>query len=130
MQQYEASFAAVFGPNYSAFSFWKARVALYALLKALQLEESDEVILPGYTCVVVPNAVRFSGAQPVYADIAKGQYNLDPESVEQRITPRTRALIIQHTYGVPAEVKALARIAAKHKLVTIEDCAHVLLGSR
>src|SRR5262244_3893454 len=100
MRPYETCFAAIFGTNYYAFCFWKARVALYALLRALDLQENDEVILPGYTCIVVSNAIRFAGAKPVYADIAPGRSNLDPISVQQRITSHTRVLIVQHTYGI------------------------------
>src|SRR5215510_9813442 len=73
MRAYETCFTATFGTNYYAFCFWKARVALYALLRALDLQENDEVILPGYTCIVVSNAIRFAGAKPVYADIAPGR---------------------------------------------------------
>jgi len=126
---YEANFAAVFGEGYQAFSFWKARIALYAILKALDLKNGDEVILPGYTCVVVPNAVQYAGATPIYADIALGDYNLDPASVQQCITPRTRAIIVQHTYGIPADMDALRALADQHQVYLIEDCAHVLLDS-
>jgi perosamine synthetase len=130
MGPYEERFAALFGPEYQAFSFWKGRVALYALLKALDLGEKDEVILPGYTCVVVPNAIRFAGAKPVFADIASGQYNLDPLHAEQLVSRQTRALIVQHTYGIPANMGPLRVLAEKSKLHLIEDCAHVLVGSR
>jgi dTDP-4-amino-4,6-dideoxygalactose transaminase len=130
MHAFEARFAATFGPEFHAFAFWKGRIALYAILLALDLQDGDEVVLPGYTCVVVPNAVRYAGARPIYADIIPDGYNLDPISVEQRITPRTRALIVQHTYGIPADVTALSALAAKHQLSMIEDCAHVLPGSR
>jgi len=130
MQSYETRFAGMFGTDYYAFSFWKARVALYAILKALDLKEVDEVILPGYTCVVVPNVVRYAGAKPIYADIGQGRYNIDPASVEQRISPHTRALIVQHTYGIPADICSLQAIEKKYGLYLIEDCAHVLLGSR
>lgn len=129
MQSYEARFAAIFGADYYAFSFWKGRVGLYAILKAMDLKENDEVILPGYTCVAVPNAVRFAGAVPVYSDIAPGHFNLDPATVRQSITSRTRALIVQHTYGIPADVDELQTIAGKNGLEIIEDCAHVLAGS-
>ena len=130
MRPYEARFAASFGKDYYAFCFWKGRVALYSILRALDLEKSDEVILPAYTCVVVPNAIRYAGAQPIYADIAPGRYNLDPRSVGDRVTSSTRALIIQHTYGIPADLASLKRIAEKYGLCLIEDCAHVLLGSK
>jgi dTDP-4-amino-4,6-dideoxygalactose transaminase len=129
MHDYEARFAAMFGNRYHAFAFWKGRIALYAILKALDLTEHDDVLLPGYTCVVVPNAVRYTEARPIYADITSGGYNLDPVSVEQRITPRTRALIVQHTYGIPADIDTLSDLARRHRLSLIEDCAHVLPGS-
>jgi dTDP-4-amino-4,6-dideoxygalactose transaminase len=130
MRAYEARFAAMFGEGFHAFAFWKGRIALYATLKALNLADDDEVVLPGYTCVVVPNAVRYARARPIYADIIPGGYNVDPASVEQRITSRTRALIVQHTYGIPANLSALSALARKHQLSVIEDCAHVLPGSR
>jgi len=130
MNTYEAQISSIFGADYHAFSFWKGRVALYAILRALDLKETDEVILPGYTCVVVPNAVRYAGAKPVYADIGMDHYNIDPTSVEKRISKYTRVLIVQHTYGIPADIWSLRDIAAKYGLYLIEDCAHVLLGSK
>jgi perosamine synthetase len=129
MGDYEARFASIFGADYHAFSFWKGRVGLYAILRAMELNGDDEVILAGYTCVAVPNAIRFAGAKPVYADIVPGRFNLDPISVSQRITSRTRAIIVQHTYGIPADVEELKKIAEKKGLEIIEDCAHVLTGS-
>ena len=129
MRLYETRFAAMFGGNYHAFAFWKARVALYAILKALDLKAGDEVLLPGYTCVVVPNAVRYAGAKPVYTDITSGHYNIDPNSMAQRITPQTRVLIIQHTYGMPTDFELLPAIARQNQLHIVEDCAHVLVGT-
>jgi perosamine synthetase len=130
MQPYETRFAQIFGPDYHAFAFWKARVALYAILKSLELTDKEEVILPGYTCVVVPNAIRYAGAKPIYADISPKDYNLDPASVIGHITPHTRVLVVQHTYGIPADMDSLRAIADQYRLILIEDCAHVLLGSR
>jgi dTDP-4-amino-4,6-dideoxygalactose transaminase len=130
MHDYEARFATIFGEGLRAFAFWKGRVALYAILKALDLTNDDEVLLPGYTCVVVPHAVRQASAIPTYADIVPGGYNVDPISVERRVTPRSRALIVQHTYGIPADLGALSALAHEHRLDLIEDCAHVLPGSR
>ena len=130
MEAYESRFAALFGADCEALSFWKGRVALYAILRALGIGAADEVLLPGYTCVVVANAIRQTGATPVYADIAPGTYNLDPASVEARLSPRTRALIVQHTYGVPADLDSLQAIAAQRGVALIEDCAHVLPGAR
>src|SRR5215471_1911362 len=129
MQPYENHFARMFGRDYYAFGFWKARVALYAILKSLALKQGDEVILPGYTCVVVPNSIRYAGATPIYADIAPGNYNIDPLSVEKKITHRTRIVLAQHTYGIPADVESLRALTEQRGLTLIEDCAHVLLGS-
>jgi perosamine synthetase len=129
MQPYETRFAGVFGPDFYAFGFWKARVALYAILQALHLKVADEVVVPGYTCVVVPNSVRYVGAKPIYADITPGKFNVDPDSVAKRITYHTRVIIAQHTYGIPAEMDSLRAIAQQRGLVLVEDCAHVLLGS-
>ena len=67
---YEAEFCRVVKAR-SARSFWKGRIALYAILKALEIGEGDEVLLPGFTCIVVANAVRLCGATPVYVDITK-----------------------------------------------------------
>jgi dTDP-4-amino-4,6-dideoxygalactose transaminase len=80
--------------------------------------------------VVVPNAVRYAGATPTYADITPGGYNMDPANVERRVTPRTRTLLVQHTYGIPADLSTLSALAREHRLSLIEDCAHVLPGSR
>ena len=129
MESYEKRFASLFGTDYHGISFWKGRVGLYAILKALGISRGDEVILPGYTCVVVANSIRYTGATPVFADISPREFNLDPTSVEQRITNRTRALIFQHTYGIPANFEALQAIARRRGLDIIEDCAHVLPGS-
>ncbi|MPZ76503.1 MAG: hypothetical protein GEU77_08255 [Deltaproteobacteria bacterium] len=130
MQPYESRFSAIFGADHYAFSFWKGRAALYAILQSMELSDDDEVILPGYTCVVVANAIRYAGAKPIYADIEQGGFNLNPASVKERITSKTRALIVQHTYGIPADVRSLQAIAEEHGLKVIEDCAHVLPGSK
>ena len=66
------------------FYFWKGRVALYCFLKSLKLNEGDEVILPGLTCVVVPNAIIYAGLTPVYVDINPDSYNMDVNLIEQK----------------------------------------------
>jgi perosamine synthetase len=126
---YERRFAALIAPEASAFAFWKGRVALYAILRALDVGPGDEVIVPGFTCVVVPNAIRLTGASPVYADIADGGYNVDPARVAAAITPRTRAVVMQHSFGLPAAADQLREIAGAHGLRIIEDCAHALGGT-
>ena len=125
---YEHDFATTLGDGLTARSFWKGRVALFAILRALGLGSGHEIVLPGFTCVVVPNAMRLVGATPVYADIEAGSYNIDPASVAERVTERTRALLIQHTFGIPARIDELLDLARRHELLVIEDCAHVIGG--
>jgi dTDP-4-amino-4,6-dideoxygalactose transaminase len=108
------------------FLFSSGREALAAFLKALPHQEGDEVIVQAYTCVVVPNAIAAAGLVPVYADIEKATLNLDPLDVEKKITPRTKAVICQHTFGIPAPMDALRDLCDRHHLLLIEDCAHVL----
>ena len=113
----------------SAFTFAKGRVALYAALRALGLGPEDEVILPGYTCMVVPGAVKFLGCRPVYVDIEASSYNLNPTLLESAFSSRTRALIIQHTYGLPCYLNRILPWAVQKGISVIEDCCHAF-GSR
>jgi dTDP-4-amino-4,6-dideoxygalactose transaminase len=84
------------------------------------------VIVPGYTCVAVPNAVRFAGARPCYADINPQSFNLTAGSCERVVSPRTRALVAAHTYGLPAPMAELQALAEEHGAYLLEDAAHAL----
>lgn len=114
-------------------TFWKGRVALYAALKTLDIGSEDRVVVPAYTCFAVPLAVQLSGARPIYADIDSRTFNLTPKSVEaawsERRGERIKAVIIQHTYGIPADSRALVGWAHARGIAAIEDCAHVGGGS-
>jgi dTDP-4-amino-4,6-dideoxygalactose transaminase len=123
---YERAFAENLGEGARAFAFWKGRVALEAILKALGLSAGDEVIVPGFTCVVVPDAVRRVGAVPVFADIGDQGYSSDGPQVTSLVTSRTKAIITQHTFGIVADLGFLAALCEKHGLLLIEDCAHAL----
>jgi len=108
-----------------AYVFDSGRSALYYALKALEVGEGDEILVQAYTCVVVVNAIKFTGAKPIFIDI-NNTFNIDPAGLEKRITPKTKILIIQHTFGLPANLDLLLAIAAKHNMKVIEDCAHSL----
>lgn len=125
---YEEGFAGFLGQKH-AFAFWKGRVALYAILRALDIREGDEIIIPGYTCVMNVNPISYLGAKPIYVDIEPATYNMDPALLAGKITSRTRAIIAQHTYGYPAAVDEILAIAGKHTLPVIEDCC-LALGSQ
>ena len=114
--------------------FFKGRVALHAILMAAGIGPGDQVLLPGYTCVVVPNAINYTGAKPVYLDIEARNFNLDCDRLEEGIgrqwsPERAKALIAQHTYGIPADMDRLMDFARKHNLLLIEDSCHAI-GAR
>ena len=122
--RYEEAFARWNGSGH-AFAFLSGRAALSACLHALDLRAGDEVVLPGFTCVVVANAVRFAGLAPVYADIELETFGLDAAAVERAIGPRTRAIVLHHLFGlVSRDYEALLALARRHGLRVIEDCAH------
>ncbi len=106
--------------------FASGREGLLALLRACEFPTGSEVIVQAYTCVVVPNAIHAAKLTTIYADIEKETLNIDPSSLESIITPRTKAVICQHTFGIPADVQKIREICDKNGLMLIEDCAHVL----
>jgi len=109
--------------------FWRGRVAMYAILRALGIGRGDEVVVPAFTCVAVPNAVLYTGATPVYADIDEATYTADPAAVAAAMTPRTKAVLAQNTFGLSADLDALREIAARHGAAVIDDCTHGLGGT-
>src|SRR5215471_2734310 len=100
-------------------------IALVVALQAAGIKFGDEVIVPAYTWDGTAAAVLFAGGVPVFADIDSDTYCLDVESARRAITPRTRAIIPVHLAMRFADMDALLKLAAEHKLVVIEDCAHV-----
>jgi len=106
----------------NAFAFWKGRVAMYAILKGLDIKDGDEVILPGYTCVVDVNPIKYLGAKPIYVDIEPDTFNMNSALLKSKITPKTRIIVAQHTYGYPCDMDAIMAIAAKRDVMVIEDC--------
>jgi perosamine synthetase len=109
--------------------FWKGRVALYAILRTLGIGPGDEVVVPAFTCVAVPNAILYTGATPVYADIDEATYTADPAAVQAAISPRTRAVLAQNTFGLSCDLDALTEAAAAQGAVVIDDCTHGLGGT-
>jgi dTDP-4-amino-4,6-dideoxygalactose transaminase len=116
-----------FGTKY-AITFESGRTSLATLLGTAPLNPGDEVALQAYTCVAVPNAVRWAGLKPLYIDCDSETLTMSPSDLERRITARTKAIIIQYTFGQVGELKKLLTIANERKLLVIEDCAHVIGG--
>lgn len=127
LTDYQTVFAKYFDASKSI-AFWKGRVALYAILKALGVTENDEIILPGYTCVMDVNPIKYLRAKPVYVDIEPKTFNIDVNLLEQKITSNTKVIIAQHTYGYICDMDAILQIASKHNITVIEDCC-LCLGS-
>ncbi len=126
--KFEMEFARWLGVSH-CYCFWKGRVALYAMLKAMGIGPGDEVILPGYTCVMDVNPVKYLGAKPVYVDIEPVTFNINVELLQKKITARTKALIAQHTYGYPCDMDAIMKIASENGIDVIEDCC-LAFGSK
>lgn len=117
------------GDDACIFWYWQGRVALYAILKSMGIKSGDEVILPAYTCVVVPNAIIYLGAKPVYVDIDPRTYNMNILLVEKQINKKTKVIICQNTYGLSSNLEKLVSIAKKYNLYTVEDCTHGFGGT-
>lgn len=101
------------------------RSAMYLILKSFSIHGGDEVIVQAFTCLAVPEVVSWCGAKPVFIDIDE-TLNMDTKLLERAISAKTRAIIVQHTFGVPANIEMIKKIAQKHNIILIEDCAHGL----
>jgi perosamine synthetase len=128
-QQFARDFEAFFG-NGLCVPTAKGRVALFAGLKALELPANSVVAMPAYTCVVVASAVMFAGHRPFYVDIDPATYNIDYNSLEKALPADTRAVIAQHTYGIPADISRIADLCKRKQIHLIEDCCHSFVSTQ
>ncbi|WP_319468439.1 DegT/DnrJ/EryC1/StrS family aminotransferase [uncultured Pseudodesulfovibrio sp.] len=122
VQNFEKAFAEFCGVEH-AMGVNSGTTALYMALLALNIGPGDEVIVPAMTFVATAEAVRYTGATPVFADVEEGRFTLDPALIEKCITPRTKAIMPVHLYGLMADMPAICAIAEKHGLAVIEDAA-------
>jgi len=99
---------------------------LHLALLTLGIGQGHEVIVPSFAFIAVANAVLQVGATPIFADIDPITLNLSPGAVERAITPRTRAILVVHTFGVPADMDALKAIASRHTLLILEDACEAI----
>jgi UDP-2-acetamido-2-deoxy-ribo-hexuluronate aminotransferase len=97
--------------------------ALYLSLRALDIKQGDEVITTPFSFIATAEAITYVGAKPVFVDIDKDTLNIDVARIEERITPHTRAIIVVHLFGLPADMNELMALAKKYNLKIIEDCA-------
>lgn len=124
LNQYQRQFADWNGSRH-AYAFMSGREALSACIDALELVPGDEVIVPGYTCVVVANAFRYAGINPVFVDIELDTYGVDAADLARKMSPRTRAIVVHHLYGlISRDCLEVIDLARRLGVKVIEDCAH------
>ncbi|MDD2696640.1 MAG: DegT/DnrJ/EryC1/StrS family aminotransferase, partial [Candidatus Pacebacteria bacterium] len=123
IDKFEKEFARTFKAKY-ALSFPYGRSAIYALFKCLGIEKS-EIIVPAYTCVVVPHAIVLSGNIPRFVDTAPNDFNLNLEEAKKKINEKTKAIITGNIFGYPVDTEKLKEIKSiKKDILVIQDCAH------
>jgi len=122
VQQLESEWCEYYGAKY-AVSMNSATSGLYAAIGALGIGYGDEVIVSPYTMSACAVSTLVCGAIPIFADVELETGCLDPKSIEEKITSRTRAILVVHQFGIPADMDAILQTARKHNLKIIEDCA-------
>ncbi len=97
--------------------------ALHLALLAAGIKPGDEVLCPSLSFIATANAIAYAGASPVFVDIDRSSYNMDPACIECSITPRTRAILVVHQIGLPSPLAEICHVASSHGLIVIEDAA-------
>ena len=124
-EQFEAAVAgSVSLPHAVAVSSGTA--GLHLCVRALDIGEGDEVIVPSFTFIAAANVIRYERAVPVFVDIDPETLNVDSDMIEAAITPRTRAILVPHTFGRPAEMDSILEISERHGLMVIEDACEAI----
>lgn len=103
-----------------------ARYALYLILKAFAFPKNSEIIIPEYSFFTTSKIVKICGLIPVFCKIDLETYNIDPEKIPEKISAKTKGIIVQHTFGQPCDMDSIVGIAKKNNLILIEDCAQAL----
>jgi len=125
MEEFERSIARYAGTSH-AIAVNSGTSALHLSIRVLGISEGDEVIVPSFAFIAVANVLRYERAVPVFVDIDPQTLNLDPARIEEAITPRTRAIIVVHTFGCPAALDEILEISRRHQLFVIEDACESL----
>lgn len=128
LEKFEASFAKALGAGYVA-GCASGTEAIYLALAAAGVTNGDEVIVVAHTAVPTISAISMTGATPVFVDIDPKTYVMDVNLVEAKITEKTKAIVPVHLYGQMVDMEPLLKIAAKHKVMLLEDCAQSTLAT-
>lgn len=122
VKRFEDEFAAYIGVK-NAIAVNNGTVALDLAVKALGLEPGSEIITPAFTFIATANCALYQGLRPVFADVDERTFNIDPNDLQEKITPRTRAVIGVHLYGQPFDLSAVREICQDKNIALVEDCA-------
>ena len=125
LEEFEHAIAAYVGAS-DAVAVNSGTSALHLSLRALGIGEGDEVIVPSFAFIAVANGVRHEGATPIFVDIDPDTLNLDPSRIESAITLRTKAIIVVHTFGCPADLEVILEIARRRGLRVVEDACEAI----
>jgi len=128
VEAFESEFAAAMSAPH-AVGVGTGTDAIALVLRGLGIGAGDEVITTPLSAAYSALAIIMAGARPVFADIDRARLTIDPDRIEEAITPRTRAILPVHLYGQPADMTAIARIAARHSLAIVEDCCQAHLAT-
>ena len=119
---FEQEFAASVGAPYAC-AVSNCTTALHLALLAAGVGPKDEVITCSHSFIATANSVRYCGATPVFVDIGRDSFNIDPELIEAAISPRTKAILCVHQIGMPCDLARIVPLAQKHSIALIEDAA-------
>lgn len=125
IKKFETAFAENIDCKYAA-SVCNGTVAIHLALVALGIGPDDEVIVPTLTYIASVNSIVYTGATPVFVDSLASTWQMDPNDVKQKITPKTKAIMCVHLYGQACDMDALKQIAKEHNLYLVEDCAEAM----
>ncbi len=120
--EFEAKMAEACGTRF-AVAVSNCTTALHLAFLALDIGPGDEVICPSMSFIATANSIRHAGATPVFAEVDERTYNLDPAAAQAAITPRTKAILVVHQIGLPADIEAFHRLGLNHGLEIVEDAA-------
>jgi len=128
IHQFEEKFAEYLGVKYAT-GISNGTTALHLALETLGIGKGDEVIVPTFTYIASVSSILYTGATPVFVDSLASTWQIDPEDIKRKITPKTKAIMPVHLYGHPCEMDEICKIAKEHNLFIVEDCAEAF-GSK
>ena len=122
INEFEELFSKKIGSGHAT-AFASGRMGLYQLLKILKIGKGDEVIINSGTCAVMVNAILHANAKPVFSDVDFYSFGSSPLEIKKNISPNTKMIIAQHSFGIPCKIEAIKNISRKHGIFLLEDCA-------